>query len=250
MKRISKTFLTFILISLLIKESAAALSVDALYPMAFTAVKSTIMLENANKKQPEIPGYHLIAGNPNRGVFVYGRKIDNEPYYNQVLVKTRTSQKLFNWKATDKDPGLMFSDLTGSGKDNIIIVFVTAYGTGYYQTQMHVLDSEGKQEIPYENPVLAAKRLIKAGTQGQNIVFKSENREFKTRLPMGEKNINEEIQNLQYGSIVNYSMENNRLKAIVSVQTNPNYILGEFTMLYDYQDGKLTPHVTAFKSYI
>jgi hypothetical protein len=76
--------------------------------------------------QPELQGYQLIASNSAKGIYIYGKKIDSKPYFNKVLVKTRTAQREFDWKATTKNPLFYLSDITGSGEDSIVVIFVTS----------------------------------------------------------------------------------------------------------------------------
>lgn len=198
--------------------------------------------------QPDLQNYQLIMSMPAKGVFVYGKKLDSKPYFQQILVKTPTAQKEFNWKGTTKNPRLILADITGSGKENIIIVFVTAYGTGFSESQIHILDMNLTKEIPVEDPVSAAQRLITSSVQGQELVFKAGGKEYRVRPKVGAGGIQRQYSNLQYGSIVSYAVENNKLMATVTVETPYNIFLGEFTLVYTYRDGKLVPQVVNFIS--
>jgi hypothetical protein len=200
--------------------------------------------------QPELPGYQLIISNPAKGVFVYGKKLDSQPYFEQVLIKTKTAEKLFNWKASTKNPRLMFANITGSGVEYEVIIFVTGYGTGLLDSEIHVLDSTLTKEIPVEKPEVAAQRLIKSRIEGQEIVFSAGGKEYRVSPRVGSGGISQEYRNLQYGSVVNYNVANNKIYATVSVQTNPSYFLGEFTLVYSYLGGKLVPQVVNLKKLI
>jgi hypothetical protein len=196
-----------------------------------------------SKTQPA--GYQLIVGDTSKGVLVYGKKIGNLPYYERVLIKTRSAQREFGWKATSRNPRLIVSDVTGSGEESIVLIFVTALGTGFLQSDVHVVNMSLTREIPVMEPVLAAKRLITSSVQGKEIVFKSGGVEYRTR-PGGE--LGGEYSNLLYGSIVSYSVENNRLMANMTVQTALGKFLGTFTLTYSYSGGMFVPRVTGFKS--
>lgn len=200
--------------------------------------------------QPDIQNYQLIVSVPAKGVFVYGKKLDGRPYFNQVLVKTPETQKEYNWKATTKNPRLVLADITGSGKENIIIIFITAYGTGFTESHAHILDMSLTKEIPFEDPSAAAQRLVGTSIEGQEIVFRAGGKEYRVRPRVGAGGIQKEYSNLQYGSIVNYTVENNRLKATVTVETPYNTFLGEFALEYTFKNGKLTPEVVNFISLI
>lgn len=204
----------------------------------------------SNLFQPELPGYQLIISNPVKGVYVYGKKLDSQPYFEQVLVKTKTAQRLFNWKASTKNPRLMFANITGGGAEYEVIIFVTGYGTGILESEIHVLDRTLTKEIPVEKPETAAQRLIKSRIEGQEIVFNAGGKDYRVSPRIGAGGISQQLKNLQYGSVVNYNVVNNRIYATVSVQTSPSYVLGEFTLMYSYSGGKLVPQVVNFRKLI
>lgn len=200
--------------------------------------------------QPELQNYKLIASVPAKGVFVYGKKLDDRPYFEQVLVKTPTAQREFNWKVTTRDLRLVLSDITGDGQEELVLISVTAYGTGFIETKTHVTDMSLKREIPVEDPVEASQRLIKPSIQGQEIVFSADGKEYRVKPKTGAGGIQREFSNLSYGSIVSFAVENNRLKATVTVGTPYNPVLGEFALVYSYSGGKLVPNVVNFISLI
>lgn len=199
--------------------------------------------------QPEVPGYQLLASNTARGVYVYGKKLDSAQYFNQILVKTKTSQKQFNWTATARSPVLTFADVTGSGEENIVIIFITAYGTGLLKSDVHIVNMSLTREIPVDDPVTAAQRLITSRIEGQEIVFRAGGKEYRVRPIVGAGGIQGEYKNLEYGNVVTYRVEGNRLIATVGVQTNPFAFLGEFTLVYSYRGGRLVPQVMNFKKF-
>lgn len=200
----------------------------------------------ANYSQPELQNYQLIVSVPAKGVFVYGKKIAGRPYFEQVLVKTPSAQREYNWKATMWNARLSLADVTGTGQESIVIVFVTGRGTGFLRSEAHVIDMALTKEIPVEDARAAANRLIKSSIQGQDIVFAAGGKEYRVKPKVGAAGIEREHNSLYYGSIVNYEVVNNRLRATVTAETPYNRFLGEFTLEYTFKDGKLVPHVVNF----
>lgn len=233
-------------------------SVVVLAMLVYSGVKIIGQLDkvkvNANYtevvSQPDLPGYQLIISSTEKNVFVYGKKIPGRPYYEQVLVKSGTKQKEFDWKASAKSPKLDFANVTGSGQDNIVVVFVTSYGTGLLETQAHVVDSTTLYEILFEDAATAVKRLVTASVQGDEILFKTDGKEFRVKPKVGAGGIQKQFSNLYYGSIVNYVVENNKLKSTITVETPYNTFLGEFTIVYSYKNRKLVPEIVNFISLI
>jgi hypothetical protein len=198
------------------------------------------------QKAPQIPGYELITSKPEKGVYVYGKIGQSRTYFNEVLVKTPQGQKTFKWKASTKNPGLWVADVEGKGVDDVVMVFITAYGTGLYESEIHVLDMGLIREIPIEDPRLAAKGLITSRVQGQQIIFTAGGKEYRAGLGGAS---GADYKNPLYGSVVIYNLENNRIIATVTVQNNALSFIGEFTLTYSYKNGRLVPQVTGFKAF-
>lgn len=201
-----------------------------------------------NTKPATPQGYKLIESNPEKKVYVYGKVIDNLPYYNEVLVKTPEGEKTFNWKASDRNPILIVDDISHSGKEQVIIVFVTAYGTGAYESQIHVLDQSLK-EITVVNPVEAVKANVKTSIIGEEVVFRTKDKEFRAKPAGGIKSPEEALKNLEFGNEVTFDVKDNKLAAGVSAQVSPGSILGQFVLVYDYANGKFVPKIVDFQAY-
>lgn len=238
---------------------SAALMSLIVFTVINTAPKAAILNNNrvintnlgiSELIQPELQNYQLITSVPAKGIFIYGKKLEGKPYFEQVLVKTPISQRKFNWKATMKNPRLYLADITGSGRESIVAIFVTAIGTGFLESQAHVVDMALTREIAVEDPSQAAERLITSSVQGQEIVFHSGGKEYRVKPKAGAAGIQGEHSSLYYGSIVNYGVINNKLKATVTVETPYNKFLGEFTLEYNFRNGRLVPEVVNFISLI
>ncbi len=198
---------------------------------------------------PQVPaGYKLIVGSEGKGVYVYGKVIDNLPYYNQVLVKTPNGEKTFNWKASERDPILIVQDISESGKDQVIMVFVTAFGTGAYESQVHVID-KALNEIQVDNPVEVVRANVKTSIVDQDVIFRTGDKEFRVKPAAGILSPEEALRNLQYGSQVTFSVKNNKLASGVSAQISPNSILGQFVLEYSYENGRFVPKIVDFQPY-
>lgn len=199
--------------------------------------------------KPAAPeGYKLIVSKPEKNVYVYGKVVDNLPYYSEVLVKTPEGEKAFNWKASDKNPILIVDNITETDKEQVIIVFVTAYGTGAYESQIHVLD-KSLNEIPVENPVGVVKSNVKTSIIGQEVVFRTKDKEFRAKPAGGITSPEEALKNLEFGNEVTFDVKDNKLAAGVSAQVSPNSILGQFVLVYSYANNKFVPQIVDFQAY-
>lgn len=199
--------------------------------------------------EPDPKEYKLIISDKAKDVYIYGKKIDSQPYYNQVLVKTKEAQKLFDWKATDKNPSLIVKDITGSGKDNVAIIFITSYGTGAYKSSIHIVGYDLKEDIKVADPAAYVKDNIKTEIEGQNVIFSHGDKKYTVTSKAMLKSPEDAMKNLQFGSVITYSILNEKLYASVSAQVSPYSMLGAFILEYDYKDGEFVPQIKNFKEY-
>lgn len=243
MKKNYKSICSVVLIGLAVFIGVKTLSEVGIHK---SNIRASTNLGISEFIQPELQNYQLITSIPARGVSAYGKKLAGKPYFEQVLIKTPAAQREFNWKATMKNPRLFLADITGSGKESIVVIFVTAHGTGFVESQAHVVDMGLTKEIALEAPSTAVRRLVTPSVQGQEILFKAGGKEYRVRPKVGAGGIQREYSNLYYGSIVNYEVENNKLKATVTVETPYNIFLGEFALEYTYRDGRLVPEIVNF----
>lgn len=210
---------------------------------------SAFTLPFQRDSKPAAPqGYKLIESNQEKKIYVYGKVVDNLPYYNEVLVKTPEGEKTFNWKASDRNPILIVNDISHSGKEQVIIVFVTAFGTGAYESQIHVLDNS-LNEITVVNPVEAVKANVKTSIIGDEVVFRTKDKEFRAKPAGGILSPEEALKNLEFGNEVTYTVKDNKLASGVSAQVSPNTILGQFVLVYSFANNRFVPQIVDFQAY-
>jgi hypothetical protein len=135
-----------------------------------------------------------------------------------------------------------------AGMAQVIIIFVTAFGTGAYESQVHVLD-KSFGEIPVENPVDVVMANVKTSIVGENVVFRIGDREFVVKPVGGILSPEEALKNLQFGSQVTFTVKDNKLASGVSAQISPNSILGQFVLEYNYVNNRFVPKIVDFQAY-
>lgn len=72
---------------------------------------------------------------------------------NGVIVDVNGSQKEFNWEILNgvTKPRVSSVDLTGDGKEEVVIILVTGHGTNLDTNEAHILDGENLSEIKIQN---------------------------------------------------------------------------------------------------
>lgn len=102
-----------------------------------------------------------------------------------VIVDVNGSQEKFDWKILGgvSKPSVSYVDLTGDGKEEVVVILVTGHGTHLSTNETHVLNGENLSEIKVQNveEIIANletevkqngnELLIKAKAQGKEYKF-------------------------------------------------------------------------------
>lgn len=148
-----------------------------------------------------------------------------------VTVEANGVKKEFNWRfSTINDPRVFYTDVTGDGKPEAVIILNIGKGTGLSIDELHVLSSEDLSEIKVQNyEEIVADQIethvaknddgtlaIKVKTQGKEYDF-NRNIELPPNLKQDE---------LGFGGVVYYKLENQKITSRLgaSVGISPQYV--------------------------
>ena len=108
-----------------------------------------------------------------------------------VIVDVNGSQKKFDWRILKgvSKPWVSYVDLTGDGKEEVIVILVTGHGSNLGTNEAHVLNGENLSEIKIqkvEEIVADLETEVKQSGNELLIKAKAKGKEFKF-----SKNVNE-----------------------------------------------------------
>lgn len=196
--------------------------------------------------QPEQEtGARLIMASKNGEVKLYAAK-ETKNGTKGVTLNINGSQKEFDWNYpgdTGNDPQVFYTDVTGDGREEAVIIIHIGKGTGLNNYDIHVVNAKDLSEIKvqsYEDIVAdqieshVAKNndgtlAIRVKTQGKEYNF---NYDFDPAPDYSQEK-------LAFGGVLVYTLENQKIKLYVpgSVGVSPHYV-SDFNVTYKFDSVK------------
>lgn len=196
----------------------------------------------------------LIASIPKEKIYLYSFNED-EGFFKGLILGINGVNKLFDWKNCkflSEWPELQYIDLTDDTKKELAIRLFKGGGTGFIDTEMHIVNPENFVEYQIENPlnIIAKNVEVKiiskkeAEVKINNTVVASINLD---NIPWDRSGgYPDIISQLYYDDAINYYLEENTLKAKVPVRANPMEGIGNIIIDYSFQDGQFKDRKISF----
>jgi hypothetical protein len=163
-----------------------------------------------------------------------------------VKVDINGKEKTFKWtfiRHIGTDPQVFYTDVTGDGKEEAVIIIQTGRGTGMDNYDIHVLNAADLSEVKVQGYEEIAKkkldnRVEKKGDGTLDIFVKVQGKETNFNYgfdPAPQYNQDE----LYFGGVTVYSLENQLIKLSLpgSVGVSPTYVC-DFNITYAYDADK------------
>lgn len=187
----------------------------------------------------------LIKASKNEEVKLYAAK-ETKNGAKGVTLNINGSQKDFDWKYpgdTGTEPQVFYTDVTGDGKEEAVVIIQTGRGTGLDNFDIHVVNAQDLSEIKvqsYEDIVASQieSHVAKNDDGTLAITVKTQGKEynFNYNFDPAPDYIQDE---LGFGGTVIYALENQKIKLNISgsVGVSPTYVC-EFNVTYKFDSAK------------
>ncbi|MBM6382910.1 MULTISPECIES: hypothetical protein [Paenibacillus] len=182
----------------------------------------------------------------NEKVRLYPMQVEGSGYiYNGMILEVNGQTREFSkWQGEGGSykPEVHELDLNGDGKKEIIVLFTAGHGTGIYLGQAHIIDPDTLEEMNMQPLDEVVKQHIQSKV---NVTPGKVNIEVALDgVKLEPSQIEEETDGiayhdeLQFGDVVYYSVENGKLEVTASGAYGPAGYDGDLTFAYAYQDGE------------
>lgn len=178
----------------------------------------------------------IIASEENENVKLYAVN-ETDGQVQGVRVDVNGKQKEFDWNIVDTGtkPQLFYTDLTGDGKEEAVILIQTGRGTEFNTYDIHVLNAEDLSEIKVPNALDVAKEEVDSKViqkaDALDITVNIQGKEYKTTYPTQDDNYSDK---LIFGAINIYSIENQKIVATVAGNVKQIEFVGSVIITYSY----------------
>ncbi|MNW25006.1 hypothetical protein D3C74_17380 [compost metagenome] len=185
-----------------------------------------------------------IAASADRQVRLYAEE-EAEHAIEGVILEINGVQKEWDWRIpnTGTDPQVFYTDLTGDGQEEAVIIIQNGRGTGLSTYEIHVVDAKDATEIQvqgYED--IVAEQIESHITQQDDgtlgITMKTQDQEYKLEYPLDAATTVEQ-EKLFFGGVVIYSLEGQKIKLNIpgSVGVSPIYVC-DVNVVYKFDGAK------------
>ncbi|GAB6110235.1 M56 family metallopeptidase [Fusibacter bizertensis] len=151
----------------------------------------------------------------------------NEGIYKGITVETKDKSMTFSWiNVTNPTyaPTINVTDINNDGKEEVIIILITGYGTGVLQQEIHILNREDLYELNIQDPLEAIHKKVTS-----TII----NKEGKVNVNLNwdgkviEKSYSESdagiwFDEVAFGAIINYEIIDNKITASIPGAVSPS----------------------------
>jgi ferredoxin-fold anticodon binding domain-containing protein len=167
-----------------------------------------------------------------------------EYWYKGVTVEVNNVKKEFDWEFSSMDdPRVFYTDVTGDGKEEAVIILNKGKGTGLSIDELHVLNSEDLSEIKVRNfeDIVADQietHVAKNDDDTLAIKVKTQGKEHDFIFDYDPSpNYNQD--ELAFGGVVYYELENQKIISRIgaSVGISPTYVC-DFHIIYKFDNEK------------
>lgn len=204
-------------------------------------------ISSANSNVPE--GYKVIGEIREKNIYLFGKE-GEKAGYEKIIVQGNRSKKEFDWKSVMNTPTISLSDLNNDGKEELIIILTTGYGTGFLEQKIHVVNLENMGEYEVQSPVDIARSNIKVSLCSEKVIFSLNEKEVSYSIKDKIKTTaEEEFKNLTYGTFITYYLEDNKIKAKIDAAISPDFSLAEFEISYKFsEEGFVLDELKVYKN--
>jgi hypothetical protein len=136
-------------------------------------------------------------------------------------------------------PQLYSTDITGDGREEIIVFLIKARGNGLYKNEVHILEhtSDAIQEMVIEDPraVILKNMKMKETARGVELMLDH----IHALIPNDETKASKQNVRLSIDHFLKYTIDKNHLKAILLLERKNGEYLGSLIVTYRYKNGLL-----------
>jgi len=176
-------------------------------------------------------------------------------WYSPLSLSINGREHTFDWGNISNPsyyPHMKLVDIDGDGEDELFIQVCVGQGNGCFVGELHVINTEDFSEISVEDPLSVLKERTKTEINKKGIkiqiddespVLYSEN-EVEAKVDKRER----WYESPKYGTYISYKEKSNEIHADVGAELTHYAFLGDFTLVYRYEDNGLVVNKIIFKN--
>ncbi len=181
--------------------------------------------------------YQVVASSDKEGITIYAKEKDDLYYDFKINHNNSSFNEPFWMNVTNPSwaPQIIVEDINGDGAKELIIILTHGYGTGALIQEAHVyhMDNIFYTEVLVDNPMAIVFKNVKATLLPNEAKINIADKQVTVGLDVEPEYLNNEV---GFGGIISYNVENNQLIAKIGAQVSPTSFIGDVVIKYEYRD--------------
>ncbi|MCH7323927.1 hypothetical protein LZ480_18820 [Solibacillus sp. MA9] len=186
------------------------------------------------------PEQIIVAQLDKENITIYAKKKDGLFQDFKIDFKGKIYSRPFWINVTNPAyvPQVYYEDINKDGKNELIVILTKGYGTGVLDQEVNVfhIDTNHFEEVLVDHPMAIINKNVKANlTPSKAEIMIGKKRyvmNVKALKLLPETMFNE----INFGSIINYEVENNQLIATLHPRLSPGAFVGSIIITYEYRN--------------
>lgn len=226
------------IVSIVLLSLLVIIIVLALPKNSAQAVKST--------KDYDFKTENLVAELKDKGINLYYVEKSDLDMFKGFYLKYNNNVKYFDWESVDKTG--FYPTISLIQDKYIAIICTLGEGSGLNKQQMHLVNLDSLEEVKYQDPLDIIRKQATTKIEIPNVYIKINNVEWK-ESNLNLKNSSNYFETVSYENIITYEIRNNSFAVIAKAQVSPSLFIGEFEVVYIFDDekGEFIPSTINFK---
>lgn len=176
-------------------------------------------------------------------VKIWGEKSDGGYWGMRITLGeiTRNFPFWYNVGNPSYAPQVYLQDLNQDGKDELLIILTTGYGTGFKEEKAYIFDSGDFSEIPLEDwQTYTLKHVVPGKVTKEGASIQIDHKELAIPHGIPEEDFKSGkpywYESPAYGQYFRYEVRNDKLYAIIPLWFSPALSSGQLEIEYSYKD--------------
>jgi len=217
----------FKIVSIVLLGLLVIIIVLALPKNSVQAVKST--------KDHDFKTENLVAELKDKGINLYYVEKSDPDMFKGFYLKYNNSVKYFDWESVDKTG--FYPTISLIEDKYIAIICTLGEGSGLNKQQMHLVNIDSLEEVKYQDPLDIIRKQAATKIEIPNVYIKINNVEWR-ESNLNLKNSSNYFETVSYENIITYEIRDNSFAVIAKAQVSPSLFIGEFVVVYIFDDEK------------
>lgn len=202
----------------------------------------------------KIEGYEIVSKSAEDRITLYAKNEEDLYWDFKIDFKGAIFSRPFWLNVINPTyaPKIIFQDINKDGEKELTIFLTKGYGTGVLWEEVHVFDqrNDALHEVLVDNPLAIIHKNVKTKLLPNKAVITIGGKTSFVDITSLEIKRTDLFDEISFGSIVDYGVEDNQLIVKLMAQISPASFIGEVVITYEYHDNMYQAKSIEFQGFL